>query len=60
MKKDKQYVGLDVHKDTISMAVAQGGPGMKIRDQGQVAHDVPRVVKKIAALGPASSLLVAY
>lgn len=60
MKSITKYVGLDVHKDTIAMAEAVGGPDLEIRDLGQVAHDVPRVVKRIAALGPVESLRVAY
>jgi transposase len=60
MKSVTKYVGLDVHKDTIAMAEAVGGPGLEIRDLGQVPHDVPRVVRRIAALGPAESLHVAY
>ena len=42
------------------MAEAVGGPGLEVRDLGQMTHDVPRVVKRIAALGPAEGLHVAY
>jgi len=55
-----QFVGLDVHKDTVCMAVALGGPGLAVRELGIVAHDVPKVVQRILELGPAERLQVAY
>jgi len=60
MRKIAQFVGLDVHKASISMAVAVGGPGLEVRDLGSHPHDVPRVVKRILALGPPELLTVAY
>jgi transposase len=60
MQKIAQYVGLDVHKDTIALAVAPAGPGLEVRDLGQMRHEVPQVVKRILKLGEADSLHVAY
>jgi transposase len=60
MQKIAQYVGLDVHKDTIALAVAPAGPGLEVRDLGQMAHDVPRIVKRILKLGEPGSVHVAY
>lgn len=60
MTRVTKYVGLDVHKSSIAMAVAVGGPGLEVEDLGQVVHDVPRVVAKIASLGDPEFLRVAY
>lgn len=60
MKQLTQYVGLDVHKDTISVAVASGGPGLEVRDLGTIAHDVPRLMKRLLRLGAADRIHVAY
>ncbi|MGH7552302.1 MAG: IS110 family transposase [Longimicrobiales bacterium] len=60
MKRIAQFVGLDVHKDTVCMAVAFGGPGLAVRELGVVPHDVPKVVQRILELGPAECLQVAY
>jgi transposase len=55
----KFFVGLDVHKETIVMAVAEAG-----REDGRVigtfAHDVPKLLKALARLGPASQVHVVY
>lgn len=60
MQKIAQFVGLDVHKDTVALAVAPAGPGMEVRDLGQMPHDVPRIVKRILKLGEPGSVHVAY
>jgi len=60
MKKLKQFVGLDVHKDSISIAVAIGGPGLEVRDLGKITHDVPRLKKRLLKLGAPEDLHVAY
>ncbi|MEO6709972.1 MAG: IS110 family transposase [Planctomycetota bacterium] len=60
MQKIAQFVGLDVHKDSIALAVAPAGPGLEVRDLGQMPHDVPRIVKRILSLGEAGSVHVAY
>ena len=36
MTSVKQYVGLDVHEDTIAIAVAPGGPGRDVQDRGTI------------------------
>lgn len=60
MKKIAQFVGLDVHKDTVCMAVAPGGPGLLVHELGVVPHDVPKVLQRILQLGPPECLQVAY
>jgi len=34
MSQSVKYVGLDVHKDTIAVAVAEGGKRSKVREHG--------------------------
>jgi transposase len=60
MKKVTKFVGLDVHKDTITMAVAPVGVDQEVENLGKMVHDVPRVVKRILKLGPGETLHVAY
>lgn len=60
MKEDiKVYVGLDVHKDTIAVAVAEAGrqPGRVI---GTVAHDLKRLLKSLGRLGAPAQVHVVY
>src|SRR5262245_5816870 len=56
----QKYVGLDVHKDSISIAVSEGGPLTEARDLGRIAHDVSRLLKLLARLGGFEDLHVAY
>lgn len=37
MNEFSKYVGLDVHKDTIAVAVADSG-GSEVRYAGEIAH----------------------
>lgn len=48
----KVYVGLDVHKDSIAVGVAEAGrtPGRVI---GQCMHDVNKLLKMLVKLGAA-------
>ena len=60
MKEDiKIYVGLDVHKDTIAMGVAETGrqPGRVI---GTLAHDLKRLLKALGKLGKPEQVHVVY
>ena len=60
MTSVKQYVGLDVHKDSIAIAVAPGGPGLEVHDRGVIPHDVTRLLNRIKAWGRPEDLFVAY
>jgi transposase len=60
MVKVAKFVGLDVHKDTISIAVSEGGPLREARDLGTIPHDVPKLVRKLLTLAPAEHLSVVY
>ena len=47
-KRYAQYVGLDVHKDTIAVALSAPGRG-EPRYDGEIAH-TPKAVKKLVQL----------
>ena len=47
MDKAITYVGLDVHKDTIAVAVAEAGVRGDVREYGKVAN-TPAAVKALA------------
>lgn len=55
-----KYVGLDVHKASISMAVCRGGVADEVHSLGRIAHDVPRLLKRLERIGPFKTLRVAY
>lgn len=55
-----KFIGLDVHKASIAIAVAEGGVGQEVHHLGTVQHDVPRLIKRLLKLGPADRLRVAY
>ena len=48
MEKPIIYVGLDVHKDTIAVALAEAGPRKEVRDHGTIAN-TPAALKKLIA-----------
>jgi transposase len=52
------FVGLDVHAETIAVAVAE--PGGEVRSHGIIPNRVEPVRKLIRKLGPAPSLRVCY
>ena len=53
-ESSKVHVGLDVHKDSISVGAAEAGraPGRVI---GKTAHDVNKLLKMLGKLGSRSS-----
>lgn len=58
-ERTKIHVGLDVHKDSVSVAAAEPGraPGRLI---GKVAHDVNKLLKVLAKVGIAEQLHLVY
>ena len=47
---DNTFIGLDVHKATISVAVAQGERGGEVRHWGTVAHRPDHIRKLVEKL----------
>ncbi len=58
-ERTKIHVGLDVHKDSITVAVADPGRE-KARLFGKVVHDVPRLLKVLAKIGAVEELHIVY
>ena len=40
MKKTTLYLGLDVHKDSVAIAIAGGGRGGEVRFYGTISNDL--------------------
>ena len=58
MKKDTRFVGLDVHADSIAVAVAE--PRGEVRSLGIIPNRPESVRKLIKRLGPTRTLKVCY
>ena len=55
MKPITSYVGLDVHKSTISVAIAEDGRGGEVRYYGVVENRADIVIKLAERLGAAAN-----
>jgi transposase len=44
------YIGFDVHKDSITVAVAQGGRGGEVRLYGTISNDLRAIEKLLTRL----------
>ena len=63
MKAIKLYLGLDVHKDSITIAIAPAGRSSEIRLYGTITHDFHALEKALARIRlahPGARLQVAY
>jgi transposase len=58
-ERSKVHIGMDVHKDSISVGLAAPGrePGRVV---GKVPHDVARLMKVLSKLGPPDRLHLVY
>lgn len=56
-----KYVGLDVHKDTIAVAVAEDGKRFEVREHAEIANTPGALAKLLAKLaGPDVELRICY
>lgn len=61
MKKVTRFVGLDVHKDTIAVAIAEGDkPAEFVRTIGNDEASVRRLVRELAKSGSVTTLKAVY
>lgn len=58
-ERTKIHVGLDVHKDSITVAAAEQGRE-KARLVGKVVHDIPKLLKVLAKFGGVDDLHIVY
>jgi transposase len=60
MKKDMRFVGLDVHKDTIAVAVAEAGRDGEVRSLGTIPNEADAVRRLVRKLEGPEGLHVCY
>ncbi len=60
MKKTTRFVGLDVHAETIAVAVAEGGRDGEVRSAGTIPNRPESIRKLIKKLGGPEALRVCY
>lgn len=60
MKKNTRYVGLDVHKDTIAVAIAEAGRQGEVRFHGTIPNTEAAIKKLVKKLGAPQSLRCCY
>jgi hypothetical protein len=58
MKKKVRFLGLDVHAETIAVAIAE--PDGEVRSLGTIANRAESIRNLVKKLGPAEQLKVCY
>lgn len=51
MKQTDKYVGLDVHKDSVTVAIAEGGRLGEVRQYGKISNDLHALEKLLPRIG---------
>ena len=61
MSSTVKHVGLDVHKNTIAVAVAEDGKRAEVREHGEIANTPAALTKLLGKLGgPGVELHICY
>ena len=60
MGKATRFVGLDVHADSIAVAIAEGGRDGEVRALGTIPNRPDSIQRLVKKLGPADSLQACY
>ena len=61
MKEHNAFVGLDVHKESIAIAIAETGRNGEVRFLGEIRNEAAAVIKLARKIGRSySSVLYAY
>ena len=50
MKQNTYYLGLDVHKENISIAIAEGGGSREVSHMGEIRNDLHAIEKLLSKL----------
>jgi hypothetical protein len=58
--KNELYIGFDVHKDSITVAVAQAGRGREVRLYGTISNDLHAIEKLLTRLRKAQGGIHAW
>lgn len=60
MKQYSKFVGLDVHADSIAIAVAESGRDGEVRSLGVIPNEAGAIQRALRKLGAPNTMLVCY